>query len=87
MNFSLELKWLRFSCFWEYEFRRDQGLQFKENTFSEFFSAMEVLGMCIPYLKMYFQLHKWEVLFFKSQIIQILYFSGVQVWERSKITV
>ena len=48
---------------------------------------MEVLGICLPYVKMYFQEHHLSTFFFMGQITQILLFSGILLLERSKITV
>ena len=44
------------------------------DTFSKDFTAMQVLGMCLPYLKRYFQPYKWNVCLFRAQITQILLF-------------
>ena len=54
---------------------------------SEIFFAMEVLPMCLPYVKRYFQEHQWNGFFFRAQMSQILLFSGIAVSERWKITV
>ena len=80
--FSLGLRWLRFSFFWECLFGRDQRSQFN-NTFSKFAFAMEVLVICLPYVKRCLQFHQWNILFFRAQITQILLLLGMWVWERS----
>ena len=49
--------------------------------------AMEVLRLCIPYIKRYFQKQQWSAFLFIAEINQILLFSGMQFLERSKITV
>ena len=63
---SLGLKFLRFG--------RDQRSQLNNDTFSKKISVMEVVSMCLPYLKRYFQWQKWNVFFFRAQIIQIFLF-------------
>ena len=147
MCFSLWLKWLRFCCFRECCFWRDQRSQFQKDTFSkkknlqwsfEFLStlckkvfsgatvkgifvcgsnnsdsvvfgntalgdikdhslimtrfekkkiAVEVLGLCLLYIKRYFQEHQFSGFFFMAEITQILLFSGMPLLERSKIKV
>ena len=147
MCFSLWLKWLRFCCFRECCFWRDQRSQFQKDTFSKrkknlrgsfgfvstlhkkVFSgapvrwvflygwnnsdsavfgnatfgeikdqslrmtnfekkfAMKVLGLCLPYVKRYFQEHQLSVFFFMVQTTQILMFSGKPILQRSKTTV
>ena len=49
--------------------------------------AMEVLSLCLPYVKRYFQEHQLSVFFFMNQITQILLFSIMTVLQKSKITV
>ena len=49
--------------------------------------AMEVLRLCIPYIKRYFQKQQWSAFLFIAEINQILLFSGMQFLERSKVTV
>ena len=73
--------------FGEYRFWNYQRSKFENNTFSKKKkkkkkkkkNAMEVLGMCLPYLKRYFQEHQWSVFFFVAQITQILLFFGMPV--------
>ena len=48
---------------------------------------MEVLRMCLPYVKRYCQRHQWNAFFFRAQITQILLFSRMSVLERSNNTV
>ena len=72
--------------FWECQFRRDQRSQLNSETFSKIFSAMQVLGMCLLYVKRYFQQYQWSAFLFMTQRTQILLFSGVKVLKRSKIT-
>ena len=48
---------------------------------------MEVLRMCLPYVKRYCQRHQWNTFFFRAQITQILLFSRMSVLERSNNTV
>ena len=69
---SSGLKELRFCCFQECWFQRDQRPKFENNTFSRIFSAIEVLGMCLPCVKRYFQEHQWSAFFSRAQIPQIL---------------
>ena len=55
--FSLGLKLFRFCCFRECRFGGDHRSQFNNSIFSKVFSAMEVLGMWlpyVPYVKRYF---------------------------------
>ena len=85
--FSLGLKLLRFFCFWECPFGRDQISQFNNDTFSKMFSAMKVLVMCLPYVKRCFQSHQWHFLLFSTQITQIVLFWRTPGWERSTATV
>ena len=49
--------------------------------------AMEVLGLCLPYIKRYFQEHQLSVFFFMVQTTQILMFLGKPILQRSKTTV
>ena len=49
--------------------------------------AMKVLGLCISYVKMYFQEHLRSDFLFMAQITQILLFLRIQLLQRSKITV
>ena len=49
--------------------------------------AMEVLGLCVPYIRRYFQEHHSSVFFFMAQISQILLFSGMLILQWSNITV
>ena len=48
---------------------------------------MKVLGICLPYVKRYFQEHQLSVFFSMDQITQILLFSEMPLLERFKITV
>ena len=48
--------------------------------------SMEVSGMCLPYVKRYFQEHQLSLFFFMAQITQILSFSIMPILQRSKIT-
>ena len=81
--FHLALKCVRFSCFRERWFWRDQTLQFVSNTFSKKKITMYLLGICLPYVKRYFQEHQWSAFFFRAQITQIMLFSRIPVSERS----
>ena len=47
----------------------------------------EDLGICLPYIKRYFQEHQWSAFFFWAQRTQILLFSRMLVSERSNIKV
>ena len=49
--------------------------------------AMEVLRLCLQYVKRYFQEHEWSAFLFMAQINQILLFLGMQLLGRSKTTV
>ena len=84
--FSLGLRYLRFCCFRECRFWRDQRSQFKSYTVSKTF-GMEVLGICLPYIKRYFHQHKWSAFFVRAQISQILLFLKMVVLKWSKITI
>ena len=86
-RFFLGLKKLRFCCFWQCWFNRDQESQFGSNTFSRIFSSKEILDICLPYIKRYFQEHQWSAFFFRVEISQIMFFLGMLVLEWSKIAV
>ena len=58
-----------------------EGYLFK-NSFT-----MELLGMCLPYVKRYFQEYQWSAFFSIAQIAEILLFIGVLGLENSRITV
>lgn len=49
--FGLKLKSLRLCCFRKCWFGRDKRSHFENDTFSKMFCAMEVLSMCLLYLK------------------------------------
>ena len=87
MCFSVWLKQIRFCCFRECQFGRDQRSQFEYDTFSKKKFAMEVLEMHLPYIKRYFQEHQLSVFFFMNKITQIPLFFIMTVLQRSKITV
>ena len=57
------------------------------NQLSKMFFAIKLFGMCLPFVKRYFQLHQWNVFAFRAQITQIFLFSGLLIWERSKVTI
>ena len=48
---------------------------------------MDVLGMCLSYVKRYFQEHEFSAFLIVAQITQILLFLGMPILERSNITV
>ena len=56
--------------FQESWFWRDQGPQFEKDTFSEKKKKMlfEVLRMCLPYIKGYFQDQEWSAFLFIAQM-------------------
>ena len=56
---------------------------FYEKNYSKKFSGMQALGMCLTYVKRYFQPHQWNVVYFMAQITQILLFLGMPILERS----
>ena len=58
-----------------------EGYLFKNNF------TMELLGMCLPYVKRYFQEYQWSAFFFIAQIAEILSFIGMLGLENSRITV
>ena len=45
-------------------------------------NAMEVLGMCLPYVIRYFREKQWIAFLFMAQITQVLLFSRMGVLER-----
>ena len=47
--------------------------------------AMEVLSLCLPSVKRYFEEHQLSVFFFITQTIQILLFLGMPLLERSNL--
>ena len=61
--------------------------QFNNEIFLKMFSAMEDLSMRLPYVKYIFPGSPVKCFLFMAQITQILLFSGMNVLERSKITV
>ena len=64
----LDLKTLRFFRCYYTHFGRDQRSQFNNDAFPKKFSAFEDLGMCLPYVKIYFQWYQWKIFFFRPQI-------------------
>ena len=76
--FSLWLKSLRF-C-WFQECHRDQGSQFQKKKKN----AIEVLSMCLAWVKRYFEENQLTAFFFMAQITQILLFSGMPILQRSQ---
>ena len=48
---------------------------------------MEVLSLCLPYLKKHFQDHQLSVLFFMAEISQIHLFLVMPISQISKITI
>ena len=49
--------------------------------------GIEVLGICLSYVKRYFQEHQSSAFLYTAQITQILLLSRIQLLERSKIIV
>ena len=49
--------------------------------------SMEVLDLCLPYVKRYFQEHQWSAFLFMAQITQMLLSFRMLLLDRSKITV
>ena len=72
--FSLGFKLLRFSCFQEFRFGRDQTSQFNSDTLSKKLSAMEAWGMCLSFVKKYFHLHQWNYFFLGLKLVRFLCF-------------
>ena len=68
-------------------FRETKDHSLRTKSFQKIKFAMGVLGLCLPYVKRYFQEHQLSAFFFMAQITQILLFSGMSLLERSKITV
>ena len=73
-------------------FQNDSFAEIKDHSwrttpFQEKKKSVKVLGLCLPYVKRYFQEHQLYVFFCMAQTNQILLFSGMPVWQRSKITV
>ena len=54
--------------------RERSQITFKNETFLKKFC-----GMCLPYLKIYFQLRLW-FFFFRAQMTQLFLFSGMPIW-------
>ena len=81
------LKQIRFCCFRECRFDRDQISQFENETFWKKKNSMKVLGLCLPYVKRYFQEDQLSVFFFMAEITKVLLFSVMPISQRSKITV
>ena len=78
--FFLGLRCLGLFCFGECHMWRDQRSQFESNVFSKNLFGIEVLGICLPYVKTYFQEHQWSTFFFRTQITQILFFRESRFW-------
>ena len=62
---------------------RSEITVWERHLFENFF-CYKFFGMCLPYMKRYFQEQQSSAFFFRAQIIQILLFSGML---RSKVTV
>ena len=77
---------LRFCYFWECFFETDKLSQFNKDTLSKEYSAMEVLRMCLPYVKKYCQRHQCDDVFFRAQINSDSIVFWKLVLERSKMT-
>ena len=60
---------------------------FRATPFQKKKFAMEVLSLCVPFIKRYFQEHQLSAFFFMAQITQIVLFPGMLLLERPKITV
>ena len=86
------------NCFFLYRSNNSDSVVFGNNGFEEIkdhsltrtpfqqkFFCMELLGMCLPYVKRYFQRHQYSAFFFMAHRTQILLFSGMLFLERSKI--
>ena len=87
MSFSLGYKLLKLYCFWECRFGRDQRSEVNNDNLLVFISVMGILGMILPYVKMFFLAKQMNFVFYRFQITQIPLFSGMTVWERSKVAV
>ena len=82
-------------CFSLYGSNNSDSVVFEKNGFAEIKDhslrkepfqkkfAVEVLGLCLPYVKRYFQKSQWSAFLFMSQTTQILLFSGMPVLQRS----
>ena len=55
-------------------FCRDQRSQFENKNFSKINLSVQVSGLCLPYVKRFFQEHQWSAFFLIAQITQILLF-------------
>ena len=66
---------------------RSKVTAWERHLFKKIFFAMEVLSICLPYAKRYFQWHQWNNFSFRAQITQVLMFSGMPLLERSNFTV
>ena len=91
-RYSQEPQWNAFLfmaqilLFWECFFWRIQKSQFDIDTFSKKI-AFEVLAVCLPYVKRYFQEYQLSAFLFIAQIPQILLFLGMLISQKSKIAV
>ena len=47
-------------------------------------NCIEALGICLSYIKKYFQEHQWSDFLFVAHITQLLLFSGILLLERSR---
>ena len=50
-------------------------------------NCIEALGICLSYIKKYFQEHQWSDFLFVAHITQLLLFSGILLLERSRTTI
>ena len=79
--FSFRLKLLRFSSFQECCFWRGERSQFEKDTFSK---KVCIEGICLYYVKKYFEEHQSCAFLFMAHITEILLFSGMLLLERSR---
>ena len=54
MSFSLGYKLLKLYCFWERRFGRDERSEVSNDNFLVFISVIGILGMILPYVKIFF---------------------------------
>ena len=86
----LSLKVLGFCCFQELSALREiKAHSLRTTPFQKKKKRidMDVLGMCLSYVKRYFQEHEFSAFLIVAQITQILLFLGMPILERSNITV
>ena len=78
MSFSLGYKLLKLYCFWECRFGRDQRSEVNNDNLLVFISVMGILGMILPYVKMFFLATQMNFVFYGFKLLR---FPCFQEWQ------